>query len=91
MEKKDVNFELIKIEGKVGGRMEDTMLVKGVVLDKTMSHPQMPKHMQVCDVDAFDGLIRSISIYVVFVCSVAGSENGDFNVSIRTAKAQNQA
>lgn len=47
MEKKDVNFELIKIEGKVGGRMEDTMLVKGVVLDKTMSHPQMPKSMKV--------------------------------------------
>lgn len=47
LEKKDVNFELIKIEGKVGGRMEDTMLVKGVVLDKTMSHPQMPKSMKV--------------------------------------------
>ncbi|XP_055312334.1 T-complex protein 1 subunit epsilon [Sitodiplosis mosellana] len=46
LEKKDVNFELIKIEGKVGGRMEDTMLVKGVVLDKTMSHPQMPKSMK---------------------------------------------
>lgn len=46
LEKKDVNFELIKIEGKVGGRMEDTMLVKGVVLDKTMSHPQMPKIMK---------------------------------------------
>lgn len=46
MEKKDVNFELIKIEGKVGGRLEDTMLVKGVVLDKTMSHPQMPKSMK---------------------------------------------
>lgn len=47
LETKDVNFELIKIEGKVGGRMEDTMLVKGVVLDKTMSHPQMPKSMKV--------------------------------------------
>lgn len=47
LEKKDVNFELIKIEGKVGGRLEDTMLVKGVVLDKTMSHPQMPKTMKV--------------------------------------------
>lgn len=53
LEKKDVNFELIKIEGKVGGRMEDTMLVKGVVLDKTMSHPQMPKQMKVCNDDAF--------------------------------------
>lgn len=43
LEKKDVNFELIKIEGKVGGRMEDSTLVKGVVIDKTMSHQQMPK------------------------------------------------
>lgn len=42
-EKKDVNFELIKIEGKVGGRLEDSMLVKGVVVDKDFSHPQMPK------------------------------------------------
>lgn len=43
MEKRDVNFELIKMEGKVGGRLEDTMLVKGVIVDKDMSHPQMPK------------------------------------------------
>uniref|UniRef100_A0A182Q8N6 T-complex protein 1 subunit epsilon n=1 Tax=Anopheles farauti TaxID=69004 RepID=A0A182Q8N6_9DIPT len=42
LEKKDVNFELIKLECKVGGRMEDTCLVKGVVVDKTMSHSQMP-------------------------------------------------
>jgi len=39
----DVNFELIKIEGKVGGNLEDSMLVKGVVVDKDFSHPQMPK------------------------------------------------
>ncbi|XP_026316301.1 T-complex protein 1 subunit epsilon [Hyposmocoma kahamanoa] len=43
LEKRDVNFELIKVEGKVGGRMEDSMLVRGVVVDKTLSHPQMPK------------------------------------------------
>lgn len=40
---RDVNFELIKIEGKVGGRLEDTVLVRGVVVDKDFSHPQMPK------------------------------------------------
>jgi T-complex protein 1 subunit epsilon len=43
MERRDVNFELIKVQGKVGGRLEDTILVKGVVIDKTFSHPQMPK------------------------------------------------
>ncbi|ESO96409.1 hypothetical protein LOTGIDRAFT_150024 [Lottia gigantea] len=43
LNRKDVDFELIKVEGKVGGKLEDTMLVKGVVIDKDMSHPQMPK------------------------------------------------
>ncbi|CAF5042005.1 unnamed protein product, partial [Rotaria sp. Silwood1] len=27
MERRDVNFELIKVQGKVGGRLEDTLLV----------------------------------------------------------------
>lgn len=40
-ERGDVDFELIKIEGKVGGRLEDSVLVRGVVIDKTMSHPQV--------------------------------------------------
>nr|XP_019010772.1 T-complex protein 1 subunit epsilon [Kwoniella pini CBS 10737]OCF49553.1 T-complex protein 1 subunit epsilon [Kwoniella pini CBS 10737] len=40
--RRDVDFELIKVDGKVGGALEDTSLVKGVVIDKDMSHPQMP-------------------------------------------------
>uniref|UniRef100_A0A646QHB8 T-complex protein 1 subunit epsilon n=1 Tax=Hemiscolopendra marginata TaxID=943146 RepID=A0A646QHB8_9MYRI len=43
LERKDVDFELIKVEGKVGGKLEDSMLVKGVIVDKDFSHPQMPK------------------------------------------------
>lgn len=46
LEAKDVNFELIKMEGKEGGKLEDTMLVKGVVVDKDFSHPQMPKELR---------------------------------------------
>merc|ERR1711988_696138 len=46
LERKDVNFELIKVEGKVGGKLEDTCLVRGIVLDKDMSHPQMDKVIQ---------------------------------------------
>jgi T-complex protein 1 subunit epsilon len=46
IERKDVNFELIKIEGKPGGRLEDTMLVKGVIVDKDFSHSQMPKTLR---------------------------------------------
>lgn len=45
-ERKDVNFEHIKVEGKVGGRLEDTTLVKGIVIDKEFSHPQMPKRIE---------------------------------------------
>lgn len=47
MERKDVDFELIKVEGKVGGKLEDTQLIKGVIVDKEFSHPQMPK-VSVC-------------------------------------------
>lgn len=33
---------LLQLDGKVGGRLEDTALVNGIVLDKDMSHPQVP-------------------------------------------------
>ncbi|VEL24123.1 unnamed protein product, partial [Protopolystoma xenopodis] len=45
VDRKDVDFELIKVEGKVGGRLDDSMLVKGVIVDKDFSHPQMPKQV----------------------------------------------
>lgn len=40
---RDVNFDHIKLEGKSGGKMEDTELIRGIVIDKDFSHPQMPK------------------------------------------------
>ena len=43
MERRDVNLDLIKVEGKVGGKLEDTTLVNGIVLDKDISHPHMAK------------------------------------------------
>ncbi|GBC05565.1 hypothetical protein RclHR1_00630012 [Rhizophagus clarus] len=46
LERKDVDFELIKVDGKVGGSLEDTTLVQGVVIDKDMSHPQMPREIR---------------------------------------------
>ncbi|CAJ0911650.1 8943_t:CDS:10 [Entrophospora sp. SA101] len=45
LERKDVDFELIKVDGKAGGSLSDTTLVKGVVVDKDMSHPQMPRQI----------------------------------------------
>eukprot|EP00192_Tetraselmis_astigmatica_P002840 CAMPEP_0117669268 /NCGR_PEP_ID=MMETSP0804-20121206/12031_1 /TAXON_ID=1074897 /ORGANISM="Tetraselmis astigmatica, Strain CCMP880" /LENGTH=556 /DNA_ID=CAMNT_0005477293 /DNA_START=50 /DNA_END=1718 /DNA_ORIENTATION=- len=46
LDRGDVNLDLIKVEGKVGGKLEDTRLVNGIVIDKDMSHPQMPKEIK---------------------------------------------
>ncbi|KAJ1507496.1 T-complex protein 1 subunit epsilon, partial [Coelomomyces lativittatus] len=46
LDRKDVDFELIKVDGKVGGSLDDIMLVHGVVVDKEISHPQMVKTIQ---------------------------------------------
>ncbi|KAI4748292.1 hypothetical protein E4T50_01500 [Aureobasidium sp. EXF-12298] len=46
LERRDVDFELIKVDGKVGGSLEDTLLVKGVIVDKDFSHPQMPNEVK---------------------------------------------
>jgi len=46
LERRDVNLDLIKMDGKVGGRLEDTRLVRGIVIDKDMSHPQMTKEIK---------------------------------------------
>ena len=42
-ERKDVNFDLIKIVGRTGGSIADTELIKGILIDKELSHPQMEK------------------------------------------------
>eukprot|EP00475_Leptophrys_vorax_P012053 TRINITY_DN18497_c0_g1_i1.p1 TRINITY_DN18497_c0_g1~~TRINITY_DN18497_c0_g1_i1.p1 ORF type:complete len:537 (+),score=68.63 TRINITY_DN18497_c0_g1_i1:153-1763(+) len=46
LERRDVNLDLIKVEGKAGGRLEETELVRGIVVDKDFSHPQMPKRIE---------------------------------------------
>ena len=46
LDRKDVNLDLIKMEGKVGGQMEDSQLVRGIVLDKDISHPGMAKNIK---------------------------------------------
>jgi T-complex protein 1 subunit epsilon len=42
LERRDVPFDLIKVDGKVGGSLADTTLIHGVLIDKDFSHPQMP-------------------------------------------------
>lgn len=46
LERKDVNFDMIKMHTKTGGKLEDTALVRGIVIDKEFSHPQMPKEVK---------------------------------------------
>jgi T-complex protein 1 subunit epsilon len=46
LERKDVDFELIQVDGKSGGSLEDSLLVKGVIIDKDFSHPQMPDEVR---------------------------------------------
>lgn len=45
LERRDVNFERIRVEGKTGGSLQDTELVQGIVIDKEISHPQMSKRI----------------------------------------------
>jgi T-complex protein 1 subunit epsilon len=45
MERRDVNFDLIKIIGKPGMSVENTELIKGIMIDKEFSHPQMEKQI----------------------------------------------
>jgi T-complex protein 1 subunit epsilon len=45
LERKDVNFEHIKIVAKAGGSLEDTTYINGIIIDKDFSHPQMPKEI----------------------------------------------
>ena len=46
LERRDINLELIKIEGKIGANLENSMLINGILINKEWSHPQMPKNVE---------------------------------------------
>ncbi|CAN0187897.1 unnamed protein product [Ascophyllum nodosum] len=48
LERNDVNFDMIKVDGKPGGELGDTELINGIVIDKEFSHAQasMPKTLK---------------------------------------------
>jgi len=46
LDRKDVNFDLIKIVAKAGGALADSKFIEGIVLDKDFSHPQMDKEIK---------------------------------------------
>ncbi len=41
-----IDHDLIKIEKKVGGSIADTQFISGVLIDKEISHPGMPKSIK---------------------------------------------
>ena len=45
LERRDVNFDHIKVIAKTGGSLEDTTFVTGIIIDKDFSHPQMIKEV----------------------------------------------
>jgi len=46
IERKDADFEQIKILKRVGSTLEKSRLVKGIVLEKTFSHTDMPSTLE---------------------------------------------
>ncbi|MEM4366928.1 MAG: thermosome subunit beta [Candidatus Anstonellales archaeon] len=56
--KKSIDSELIKIEKKAGGEIMDTKLVKGVVIDKEVVHPGMPKLVKDAKIALIDSALE---------------------------------
>ena len=53
-----IDTDSIKIEKKVGGSVDDTELVQGIVLDKERVHPGMPKHIKDAKIALVDSAIE---------------------------------
>jgi chaperonin GroEL (HSP60 family) len=80
---RDVNFDHIKLEGKAGGKMEDTELIHGIVIDKDFSHPQMPKVGKWL-LSRVQNPVTAAGMICVFVVLAGGDgrEDCDFDVSV---------
>ena len=50
--------ENIKLEKKVGGSVEDTEMIEGVVLEKETVHPGMPKHVHNAKIALIDSALE---------------------------------
>ena len=72
-QRKDVNFEMIKVEGKVGGDLGETQLIEGIVINKEMSHPQMSK------------TVSDASICILNIPFEPPKPKSKYNIDIKTA------
>ncbi len=62
MEKRDGKIEVdtdnIQIEKKHGGSIEDTELIKGIIIDKEVVHPGMPKYLKDAKIALVDSALE---------------------------------
>lgn len=54
----NVSLDLIKIDKKKGGSVEDSMLVRGIVLDKEVVHPGMPRRVEKAKIAVLDAALE---------------------------------
>jgi thermosome len=54
----EVNTDFVKIEKRQGASVEDTELVDGIVLDKEVVHPAMPKRIENARILLFDAALE---------------------------------
>ncbi|ACP38106.1 MAG: thermosome subunit alpha [Saccharolobus sp.] len=54
----NVSLDLIKIDKKKGGSIEDSVLVKGLVLDKEVVHPGMPRRVTKAKIAVLDAALE---------------------------------
>lgn len=54
----NVDLSLIKIDKKKGGSIEDSMLVNGIVLDKEVVHPGMPRRVEKAKIAVLDASLE---------------------------------
>ncbi|AEB94625.1 thermosome subunit alpha [Metallosphaera cuprina] len=53
-----VSLDLVKIDKKKGGTIEDSVLVHGLVLDKEVVHPGMPKRVERAKIAVLDAALE---------------------------------
>ncbi len=62
MERRDgkisVDHDFIKVEKKSGGSIEDTQLIRGVLIDKEVTHPGMPKSIKNAKIALLDAALE---------------------------------
>ncbi|MEM3220870.1 MAG: thermosome subunit alpha [Saccharolobus sp.] len=54
----NVSLDLVKIDKKKGGSVEDSILVKGLVLDKEVVHPGMPRRVTQAKIAVLDAALE---------------------------------